>query len=151
VVDWIIAESVRIKADVVSEDERESGLRRILNFGHTFGHALEAETRYTRFLHGEAVSWGMRAAVRLAEGLEMIPAPDAAAILRVLDDYGPIPPCKGINRVDLQVRLMRDKKTVQNRIHFVLPVKIGEVVVRSDVPIAAAQNAIAKALAECNG
>jgi 3-dehydroquinate synthase len=149
VVDGIIAEAVRIKAEVVSEDERESGLRRILNFGHTFGHALEAETQYTQFLHGEAVSWGMRAATRLAEALEMIPPADSQAILRVLDDYGPIPPCKGVNRINLKVRLLRDKKTIQNRIHFVLPTKIGEVMVRSDVPIAAAQNAIDRALAEC--
>src|SRR5580698_3148258 len=76
VVDHIIAESVRIKAEVVSADERESGLRRILNFGHTFGHALEAETQYTRFLHGEAVSWGMRAATYLAEILELISPAD---------------------------------------------------------------------------
>ena len=61
-IDRIIAESVRIKAEVVSADEREGDLRRILNFGHTFGHALEAETAYPRFLHGEAVAWGMRAA-----------------------------------------------------------------------------------------
>jgi 3-dehydroquinate synthase len=149
VVDEIITEAVRIKAEVVSLDERESGLRRILNFGHTFGHALEAETRYTQFLHGEAVSWGMRAATRLAEALEMIPPADSKAILKVLDDYGPIPPCKGVNRINLKVRLLRDKKTVQNRIHFVLPAKIGEVVVRSDVPIAAAQTAIDRALAEC--
>ncbi len=149
VVDGIIAEAVRIKAEVVSLDERESGLRRILNFGHTFGHALEAETQYTQFLHGEAVSWGMRAATRLAEALEMIPPADSKAILKVLDDYGPIPPCKGVNRINLKVRLLRDKKTIQNRIHFVLPAKIGEVVVRSDVPIAAAQNAIDRALAEC--
>jgi 3-dehydroquinate synthase len=149
VVDGIIAEAVRIKAEVVSLDERESGLRRILNFGHTFGHALEAETRYTQFLHGEAVSWGMRAATRLAEALEMIPPDDSKAIVKVLDDYGPIPPCKGVNRVNLKVRLLRDKKTVQNRIHFVLPSKIGEVVVRSDVPIGAAQMAIDRALAEC--
>jgi len=149
VVDGIIAEAVRIKCEVVSEDERESGLRRILNFGHTFGHALEAETRYTQFLHGEAVSWGMRAATRLAEALEMIPPADSKAIVKVLDDYGPIPPCKGVNRINLKVRLLRDKKTIQNRIHFVLPAKIGEVVVRSDVPIAAAQNAIDRALAEC--
>lgn len=149
VVDWMIAESVRIKAEVVSSDERESGLRRILNFGHTFGHALEAETHYTRFLHGEAISWGMRAATRLAESLEMLPAKDIAAIVGVLDAYGPIPKCDGISRVNLQVRLMRDKKTVQNRINFVLPVKIGEAVVRSDVPIAAAQQAIEHSLAEC--
>lgn len=149
VVDHMIAESVRIKAEVVSADERESDLRRILNFGHTFGHALEAETHYTRYLHGEAVSWGMRAATRLAQSLEMLPPEDSAAIVRVLDAYGPIPKCNGISRVNLQVRLMRDKKTIQNRINFVLPVRIGEAVVRSDVPIAAAQKAIEHSLAEC--
>ena len=61
-----------MKAEVVSSDEREGDLRRILNFGHTFGHALEAETEYTRFLHGEAVAWGMRAAVYLAESRRAI-------------------------------------------------------------------------------
>src|SRR5689334_23474359 len=69
-VDHIIAESVRMKAEVVSGDEREADQRRILNFGHTFGHALEAETEYRRFLHGEAVAWGMRAAVYLAESTD---------------------------------------------------------------------------------
>ena len=64
--DRIIAESVRIKAEVVSADEKEGDLRRILNFGHTVGHALEAETRYQRFLHGEAVAFGMNAATELA-------------------------------------------------------------------------------------
>jgi len=149
VVDHIVAESVRIKAEVVSADERESGLRRILNFGHTFGHALEAETHYTRFLHGEAVSWGMRAATYLAEGLDMIPRTDSAAIVNVLDRYGPIPNCDGIGRTELQVRMLRDKKTIQNRLHFVLPVRIGEVVVRSDVSIAAVHHAIDRALSDC--
>jgi 3-dehydroquinate synthase len=149
VVDHIVAESVRIKAEVVSADERESGLRRILNFGHTFGHALEAETHYTRFLHGEAVSWGMRAATYLAEGLEMIARADSAAIVDVLDRYGPIPKCDGIGRTELQVRMLRDKKTIQNRLHFVLPVRIGEVVVRSDVSIAAVHQAIDRALSDC--
>jgi 3-dehydroquinate synthase len=149
VVDHIIAESVRIKAEVVSADERESGLRRILNFGHTFGHALEAETQYTRFLHGEAVSWGMRAATYLAESLHMISAADGAAIVNVLDSYGPIPNCDRIGRTELQVRLLRDKKTIHSRVHFVLPVRIGEVVVRSDVPVASVQQAIGRALADC--
>jgi 3-dehydroquinate synthase len=149
VVDRIIAESVRIKAEVVSADERESGLRRILNFGHTFGHALEAETHYTRFLHGEAVSWGMRAATHLAQNLEMISPADGGAIIDVLDSYGPIPNCKGIGHTELQVRLLRDKKTIQSRVHFVLPVKIGEVAVRSDVPVAAVQQAMDRALADC--
>jgi 3-dehydroquinate synthase len=140
---------VRIKAEVVSADEKESGLRRILNFGHTFGHALEAETQYTRFLHGEAVSWGMRAATYLAESLQMIPPADSAAITDVLDSYGPIPNCDRIGRAELQVRLLRDKKTIQSRVHFVLPVKIGEVTVRSDVPVAAVQHAIDRALTDC--
>jgi 3-dehydroquinate synthase len=149
VVDHIVTESVRIKSEIVSADEKESGLRRILNFGHTFGHALEAETQYTRFLHGEAVSWGMRAATYLAEILQMISPSDGSAITGALDSYGPIPSCDRIGRAELQVRLLRDKKTIQTRVHFVLPVKIGEVTVRSDVPVAAVQHAIDRALADC--
>jgi 3-dehydroquinate synthase len=148
IVEHMVAESVRIKAEVVSADERESGLRRILNFGHTFGHALEAETKYTRFLHGEAVSWGMRAATHLARGLGMLPDGDVQAILDVLGLYGPIPGVAGISAENLQARLLKDKKTVQSRIHFVLPVRIGEVVVRADVPEDAVRGAIECALAE---
>jgi 3-dehydroquinate synthase len=149
VLDRIIGEAVRIKAEVVSADERESGLRRILNFGHTFGHAMEAETKYTRFLHGEAVSWGMRAASLLASDMGILAEADRAAILDLLDAYGPIPSCDGIGRAELQIRLLKDKKTIQHRIHFVLPVRIGEVEVRSDVPIAAVQKAIDQALTDC--
>jgi 3-dehydroquinate synthase len=150
IVEYMVAESVRIKAEVVSADERESGLRRILNFGHTFGHALEAETKYTRFLHGEAVSWGMRAATHLALSLGMMPADDARAIVKVLDAYGPIPSVSGISAEALQSRLLKDKKTVQSRIHFVLPVRIGEVVVRADIPENDVRAAIDRALAECS-
>jgi 3-dehydroquinate synthase len=148
VVDYMIAEKVRIKAETVSADEKESGLRRILNFGHTFGHALEAETRYTRFLHGEAVSWGMRAATYLANFTGRLPDGDTAAILRVLDSYGPIPPLNGVPGEALRTRLLKDKKTIQKRIHFVLPVRIGEVTVTSDVPTEAIEQAIERALAD---
>jgi 3-dehydroquinate synthase len=148
VVDHIVAESVRIKAEVVSADERENGLRKILNFGHTFGHALEAETQYKRFLHGEAVSWGMRAATYLARGLGMIGPGVCAEILRALDSYGPIPPVDGIAVEALQARLVKDKKTIQSRVHFVLPVEIGKVVVRSDVEAAPVAEAIRHALAD---
>ena len=82
VVDELIAAAVRIKAEVVSEDEREGDLRRILNFGHTIGHALEAETEYTRFLHGEAIAWGMLAATRLSELLGKLPSAAAGEIKR---------------------------------------------------------------------
>ena len=97
VVDGIIAECVRIKAEVVSADEREGSLRMILNFGHTAGHALEAETGYSRFLHGEAVAFGMRAAVYLAERTGHLAAEDAAEILRAIRLYGPIPPLDGVS------------------------------------------------------
>jgi 3-dehydroquinate synthetase len=91
----------------------------------------------------------MRAATHLAQSLEMISSADGAAIIDVLDSYGPIPSCDGISRAELQVRLLRDKKTIRNRVHFVLPVKIGEVVVRSDVSIAAVHGAIDRALMSC--
>jgi 3-dehydroquinate synthase len=149
VVDHMIAEAVRVKAAVVSSDEREGGLRRILNFGHTFGHALEAQTHYTRFLHGEAVSWGMRAATYLAHALGLLPESDRAAIIGLLDGYGPIPSLDGIGCQELQARLVKDKKTVQSRIHFVLPVKIGEVTVVSDVPDRSVEAAIGQAVADC--
>jgi 3-dehydroquinate synthase len=132
-VDHIIAESVRMKAEVVSSDEREGDLRRILNFGHTFGHALEAETAYKRFLHGEAVAWGMRAAVYLAESTGYLSAEDSVDILEMIAAYGPIPPVAGIAVQNLFARLVHDKKTVQGKVHFVLPVRIGEVTVVSDV------------------
>ena len=90
-VDRIIADSVRMKCEVVSADEKEGDLRRILNFGHTFGHALEAETGYTRFLHGEAVALGMRAAVYLGESTGHLSAEDSVEILESIDLYGPIP------------------------------------------------------------
>jgi len=150
IVEYMVAESVRIKAEVVSADERESGLRRILNFGHTFGHALEAETKYTRFLHGEAVSWGMRAATHLALSIGMMPAEDARAIVSVLDAYGPIPSVAGISAEALQARLLKDKKTVQSRIHFVLPVRIGEVEIRADIAESDVRTAIERALVECS-
>ena len=130
-VDHIIAESVRMKAEVVSSDEREGDMRRILNFGHTFGHALEAETAYQRFLHGEAVAWGMRAAVYLAESTGHLSAEDSVEILEIIASYGPIPPLTGITAQNLFARLVHDKKTVQGKVHYVLPVRIGEVTVVS--------------------
>jgi len=145
-VDRIIADSVRIKAEVVTQDERESDLRRILNFGHTFGHALEAETGYTRFLHGEAVAFGMRAAVYLGLRSGYVSAEECAEMFETIDGYGPIPPLDGISAENLLVRLMHDKKTIQSKIHFVLPLRIGEVKVVSDIPEPVVREAIRSAL-----
>jgi 3-dehydroquinate synthase len=132
-IDRIIEDSVRMKAEVVSTDEREGDLRRILNFGHTFGHALEAETGYTRFLHGEAVEWGMRAAVYLSELTGHLSAEDSVEILETLQLYGPIPPLDGISAENLLARLVHDKKTIRGKVHFVLAVRIGEVTVVSGI------------------
>jgi 3-dehydroquinate synthase len=146
-VDRIIAESVGIKAEVVSADEREGGLRRILNLGHTFGHALETETGYTRFLHGEAVAFGMRAAVYLAQMTGHLSAEDTVDILEAIRLYGPIPPLTGISAQRLLARLASDKKTIQGRVHFVLPVRIGEATVVSGIGDELALAAIQAALA----
>jgi len=147
-VEHIIAESVRIKCEVVSADERESGLRRILNFGHTFGHALESETRYTRFLHGEAVAWGMRAATHLALMVGMLARVPAERIVDVIAGYGPIPSLAGVSAGALATRMVNDKKTIRNRIHLILPVRIGEVVVRADIPEPTVRAAMQRALDE---
>ena len=144
--DRIIQDSVAIKAEVVSADERESGLRRILNFGHTFGHALEAETGYTRFLHGEAVGFGMRAAIHLAQQTGYLSAEDAVEMIETIDLYGPLPPLTGISIDNLLARLLHDKKTVQGKIHFVLPVRIGEVQVVSGLEEKSVREAIRSAL-----
>jgi 3-dehydroquinate synthase len=145
-VDHIIEESVRMKAEVVSSDEREGDLRRILNFGHTFGHALEAETEYKYFLHGEAVAWGMRAAVYLAESTGYLSAEDSVEILEMIAAYGPIPPLTGISEQNLFGRLVHDKKTLQGKVHFILPVRIGEVTVVSGLADKLVMDAIRFAL-----
>jgi 3-dehydroquinate synthase len=134
VLEHVIAAAVRIKAEVVSQDEKESGLRRILNFGHTIGHALEAETNYARLLHGEAVAFGMIAAARIAVDAAGLPAADAERIAEVVQAYGPIPPLDGIEPERLVARLASDKKTLQGKVHFVLPVRIGAVKVLSGIP-----------------
>jgi 3-dehydroquinate synthase len=133
IADDIIAESVRIKAEVVSADEKEGGLRRILNYGHTLGHALEAETGYKRFLHGEAVAFGMRAIGHLGRLAGTCGAAEASRIQSAIEALGPIPPLNGIRAESLVARLGSDKKTIQGKVHFVLPVRVGEVVVRSGI------------------
>ncbi len=146
-VDHLIAECVRIKAEVVSADERESGVRRILNFGHTIGHAIEAETGYSRFLHGEAVALGMRGAVHLANVCGKLGGSEADAVLRVISQYGPVPETGGISVENVFDRLRSDKKTKQGQVHFVLPVRIGETEVVSGLPDRAVMRAIEQALA----
>jgi 3-dehydroquinate synthase len=147
VVDRMICDSVRIKAAVVSGDEKEEDRRRILNLGHTFGHALEAETGYSRFRHGEAVAWGMKVAALLGEKEGMLPSGDKQEILGCVNSYGPFPALQGIDPARLAGRLKSDKKTVKGKIHFVLPERIGAVKITADVREPLVLAAIEEALA----
>lgn len=147
VLDQLIAAAVRIKAEVVSADERESDLRRILNFGHTVGHAIEAETSYTRLLHGEAVAWGMIVAGRLAALHGMLPARDSTGIEETIKRYGPLPRVDDLSVDSLIERLQSDKKTVGGMVHFVLPSKIGSVEVVSGIEKEMVRQAIKEGLA----
>ena len=131
---YLIARSCRIKADVVERDEREGHLRKILNFGHTVGHALEAVTRYRRFLHGEAVGHGMRAAARIAEQMEMLSPGEREAIDRAVTSVGRLPSTNTLALDDIISAMNHDKKVEAGRAAFVLPTEIGRVVIRSDVP-----------------
>jgi len=145
-VDALIAAAVRIKAEVVTADEREGDLRRILNFGHTVGHAIEAETRYERFLHGEAVAWGMLAATRLASLTGLLAVSDAERIQSAVHDYGPLPRADGLDADKLLGRLASDKKTLQGKVHFVLPTRIGDVRVMSGIDPVLVKQAIVDTL-----
>jgi 3-dehydroquinate synthase len=131
--EWVIAESARLKAEVVSSDERESGLRRVLNFGHTIGHALEAESGYRRFLHGEAVAWGMIAATHIAAMTGRIDNNAALRISNAVLSLGKLPTVEARSR-DIVRLLVSDKKTRDGVVHFVLPREMGKVEVVNDVP-----------------
>jgi 3-dehydroquinate synthase len=142
IVDRIIAESVRIKCEVVTADEKEGDLRRILNFGHTIGHALEAETRYERLLHGEAVAFGMKAATLLAHLTGHLSEENTRRIVNAVDSYGAIPSLDGVTAGALLGRLGSDKKTVHGNVHFVLPTAIGETKIVSGIDPALIRQAI---------
>ncbi len=129
----LLARCCEIKAQVVEKDEREGGLRRILNFGHTIGHAVEAASNFA-LIHGLAIAIGMRAASDLAVRCKLCPPEDAKTIRRLLEDFGfpvEIPP--ELDRKAIRRFLLTDKKTVGGRVFFVLPEHIGRVIVTDNV------------------
>lgn len=129
----IIAESCRIKASVVSADEREAGPRRILNFGHTAGHAIEAVTKYRRYRHGEAVAFGMLVAAELATARGALAERDKKALADLIAGLGPLPPVADISSAQILEAMRHDKKVVSGRLHFVLPTSIGATTIVDDV------------------
>lgn len=129
----LIADCCRIKGEVVMSDERESGPRRVLNFGHTIGHALESITNYRRFRHGEAIGYGMLAAARLSVARGTMSNGDEARLMSVVGDMGLLPPVDDLKIGDALDVIARDKKVVNGRLHFVLAKGIGGTSIVSDV------------------
>ena len=133
--DLLIPRNVRIKARVVSRDERESGLREILNYGHTFAHALESVTKYRRYQHGEAVAWGMTAAAFLGHELGLTRADDVSRIVALIRRLGPLPPWPAVAPPALINAMRSDKKTRAGILRFVLSPRIGEARSYDAVPL----------------
>jgi 3-dehydroquinate synthase len=150
-----IAQAVKVKVDVVNRDEREQNLRQVLNLGHTFGHALEAATAYRRFLHGEAVGWGLLAVTLLAERLGYLKSlntsvgrrhdggslstSDAERIRRLIRRIGPLPRISDVSPQAISRLLPHDKKAVGGEIHWVIPERIGKVRIVTGIPLAEAE------------
>jgi 3-dehydroquinate synthase len=131
----LIPRNVEIKARVVSRDERESGLREILNFGHTFAHTLESVTQYRRYQHGEAVAWGMIAAAFLGHELGLTRAGDVSRIVALIRRLGPLPAWPRVPAATLLNAMRSDKKTRSGILRFVLSPRIGEARSYDTVPL----------------
>ncbi len=130
-----IVRSCRIKATVVGQDEKESGVRAILNFGHTVGHALEAVTGYRRYLHGEAVAVGMCAASDLGVRTRLLARQDARRIVNLIHDYGlPTRIPSDLSLEAMARAMLHDKKAEAGKVKFVLPTAIGMVRLVDHVP-----------------
>ena len=132
--EWVIERCIRAKARIVSCDERESGPRQVLNFGHTIGHALESLTEYKIFLHGEAVAWGMLGATLIAVGMNQLGETDASLIASLVAGCGPLPQLPRISPAALSRAIASDKKSRAGRVRWVLPRRIGAANIGVDVP-----------------
>lgn len=132
---YILKRSCEIKAEVVSKDERESGFRAILNFGHTIGHAIETVTGYKRFLHGEAIAIGMVLEAHLAEMINLIDSKDVSKIKSLIESYGlPFEKPADIKPNSIFLSMQLDKKAIAGELKFILPQKIGSVLIQKNIP-----------------
>lgn len=139
---YLIPRNVEIKAQVVSRDERESGLREILNFGHTFAHALESVTHYKRYQHGEAVAWGLMAAALLGHEVGVTPADDVSRIVSLVRRRGPLPPWPRVTPTALIDAMRSDKKSRDGRLRFVLTPRIGKAASYDRIPLDAVERVL---------
>jgi len=147
-IEEIVVNAAKIKADVVASDERESGIRMILNYGHTVGHALETETDYRRFKHGEAVGWGMIAALEYGRELGLLQAEEIARLIRLIGRVGCLPSLKGIAVDKLWDSLARDKKFRAGDIRMVFLRRLGEAEIRDGIEPASLRQFLGKFLTE---
>jgi 3-dehydroquinate synthase len=129
----VIGDCCRIKADVVAADEREAGGRRVLNFGHTLGHALEAVTKYRRFRHGEAVAYGMLAALALGVKRRVTKPEIRDRVAQLITRLGPLPPVADLSAAEILAATAHDKKIVSGTLHFVAVTAPGKTTILSDV------------------
>ena len=142
----MIARACANKADIVAKDEKESGLRMLLNYGHTFGHALEALTHYKKYRHGEAVSIGMNCAAKLAVNLGMFSETDFERQSALLNRAKlPITFPEDLTPEAICEAMSHDKKAVAGKLRLILPTRIGEVVIRDDVT----DTKIIEAISQC--
>ena len=142
----MIARACANKADIVAKDEKESSLRMVLNYGHTFGHALEALTHYEGMRHGEAVSIGMNCAARLAVNMGMLSASDYERLRKLLNQAKlPLTFPSSLTPKLICDAMYYDKKTLSGKLRLILPTRIGEVVIRDDVT----DTQIIEAISQC--
>jgi 3-dehydroquinate synthase len=128
-----IAKSVQTKADVVSQDEKELGIRAALNYGHTFGHVIENETNYNTYLHGEAVGIGMCMANALAVKLGFMTNDEKQRVTKLLEKYDIPTTYKIKDTQDFYEHFFLDKKSLDNKIKFILPVGLGDCKITNEV------------------
>jgi 3-dehydroquinate synthase len=133
VLSFVIEQCVRIKAEIVRRDERDEGLRNILNLGHTIGHALEKATLFQQYRHGEAVAIGLLAAAKIALELELFSASSLKRLESLMGEWG-LPMALPASSIGAVLELIKlDKKVVQKEVHFILPVALGKVTVKKGI------------------
>jgi 3-dehydroquinate synthase len=123
----IIARCCWLKADVVKKDELETGIRGILNYGHTFGHAIESVTKYIQYTHGEAIAIGMRMAAKTAENLKYLDEETVSSIENLFDELDLPKKAKGVSINEIYDAMFKDKKASAGKIKYVIPMRIGNV------------------------
>jgi 3-dehydroquinate synthase len=144
VVEQVVARSIELKAGVVQQDERESGPRAILNYGHTIGHGVEAASDYLLYRHGEAVAIGMEGAARLAAEIGSCPRDLAQRQGSLLRRFGLPLSYRGVAGDAILEAMSRDKKASRGRLTWVLPERIGKMAIRRDVPESAVERVVAE-------